>query len=54
VFPSAVWFGTPAASRLLGALEGVRAKLVTVEALGRLVEVEAPLQSVGGGKGREA
>jgi hypothetical protein len=30
------------------------AKLVTVEALGRLVEVEAPFQLVGGGKGREA
>jgi hypothetical protein len=44
----------PAAERFLGALEYVVAKLVTVEALGRLVEVETPLQVVGGGKGREA
>jgi hypothetical protein len=54
VIPSGVWFGTPAAGRLLGALEGVMAKLVTVEALGRLVEAEASFQSVGGGNGREA
>jgi hypothetical protein len=54
VIPSGVWFGTQAAGRLLGALEGVVAKLVTVEGFGRLVEVEAPFQSVGGGKGREA
>jgi hypothetical protein len=54
VIPSGVWFGTPAAGRLLGALEGVMAKLVTVEALGRLVEAEAPFQLVSVGKGREA
>jgi hypothetical protein len=29
------------------------AKQVTVEALGRLVEAEAPFQLVGAGKGRE-
>jgi hypothetical protein len=49
-----VLFGTPVAGRLLGALEGVVAKLVTVEALGGLVEAEVPFQSVGGGKGGEA
>jgi hypothetical protein len=54
VIPSGVWFGIPAVGRVLGALEGVRSKLVTVEALGRLVEAEAPFQSVGAGKGREA
>jgi hypothetical protein len=54
VIPSGMWFGTPAAGRLLGALQGVVAKLVTVEALGRLVEAETPFQSVGGGEGREA
>jgi hypothetical protein len=54
VIPRGVWFGRPAACRLLGALEGVMAKLVTVEALGRMVEAEVPFQSVGGGKGREA
>jgi hypothetical protein len=53
MIPSGVSFGTPAAGRLLGAREGVVAKLVTVEALGTLVEAEAPFQSLGGGKGRE-
>jgi hypothetical protein len=54
VIPSGVWFGTPAAGRRLGALEGVMAKLVTVEAFGTLTDAEVPFQSVGGGKGREA
>jgi hypothetical protein len=49
-----VWLCAPAAERLLGAFECVVAKLVTVEALGRLVEAETPLQAVGGGKGRQA
>jgi hypothetical protein len=54
VIPSGVPCGTPVAGRLLSALEGVMAKLVTFEALGRLVEAEVPFQSVGGGKGRGA
>jgi hypothetical protein len=48
-----MWSCVPAPERLLGALECVVAKLVTVEALGREVEAEAPVQAVGGGKGRQ-
>jgi hypothetical protein len=54
MIPSRVSLCAPVAERLLGALECVVAKLVTVEALGRLVEAEAPLQVIGGGKGRQA
>jgi hypothetical protein len=53
VIANGVWFGAPAAGRLLGALEGVMAKQVTVEAFGRLVEAEVPFQLVHGGKGRD-
>jgi hypothetical protein len=52
MIPCVVSFGTPAAGRLLSALEGVMAKLVTVQALFRLVEAEMPFQSVVGGKVR--
>jgi hypothetical protein len=49
-----MWLCASATERLLGALDCGVAKLVTVEALGRQVEVEALLQAVGGGKGRQA
>jgi hypothetical protein len=47
-------FGTPVAGKLLGALEGVIAKLVAVEALGRFLRAEEPFQLVGGGIVKEA
>jgi hypothetical protein len=53
VIPGRVWFGTPATGGPIGALEGGMAKLVTVEALCRLVGAEVPFQSVGGGEGRQ-
>jgi hypothetical protein len=46
-----VKFGTTTAGSPLGAHEGVMAKLVTVEALGRLLAAEAHFELVGGGKG---
>ena len=49
--PGRVWFGAPAACWCVGAFEGVVAELVTVEALGKRVEMEASLKSVVGGEG---
>jgi hypothetical protein len=53
MIPRGVCFGAPAAGRQFGALEGVMTKVVTVEVLDRLVEAEAPFQSVDVGNGRE-
>jgi hypothetical protein len=52
--PSGVGASAPAAYGGVGALEGVVAKLLTVGALGVLVEAEVALQPVGGRKGRKA
>ena len=52
--PSGVWFCTPAAGGWVGALECVVAKLLTVVALGVLVEAEAAFKTVGRGKGTKA
>ena len=49
--PGSVWFGAPATGWGVGAFKGMMAELVTVEALGRRVETEASLKSVGGGEG---
>ena len=54
VIPSRMWFSAPAAGGRFGAFEGVVAKLVTVEALGRRVETKASLKSVVGREGRES
>jgi hypothetical protein len=51
MIPGREWLSVPVAKRLLAALEGVVANLVIVKALGRQVEVELPLQAVGGRKG---
>ena len=54
VIPSRTWFSAPAAGGGFGAFEGVVAKLVTVEALGRRVATKASLKSVVGREGRKA
>ena len=54
VIPSRMWFSAPVEGGGFGAFEGVVAKLVTVEALGRRVETKASLKSVVGREGREA
>jgi hypothetical protein len=54
MIPSRVWFESPVAGRVLGPLEGMMGKLVTVEVLGRLVDVGTPFQQVGRGESRQA
>ena len=54
MIPSRVWFSAQVAGGGFGAFEGVVAKLVTVEAIGRQVETKASLKSVVGRESREA
>ena len=54
MFLGGVKEGAPTADRWVGALQGVMAKLLTVGALGVLVEAKVSLQLEGGGEGRQA
>ena len=54
MLPGGVKGGAPTANRWVGALQGVMAKLLTVGALGVLVEAKVSLQLEGGGEGRQA
>jgi hypothetical protein len=44
----------PSTGRVIGASEGVVAKVLAAGALGKVIETEAAFQSKGGGEGRQA
>ena len=44
----------PSTCRVIGASEGVVAKVLAAGALGKVIETEAAFQSKGGGEGRQA
>ena len=44
----------PSTGRVIGASEGVVAKVLAAGALGKVIETEAAFQSEGGRKGRQA
>ena len=45
---------TPSTDRVIGASEGMVAKVLVAGTLGKVIETDAAFQSEGGGKGRQA